>query len=110
MVPTSERESASPTLYQRIAELVAAVPCGRVATYGQIAAAAGNPRAARVVAWVLRARDDLPWHRIVNSQGGISLPVGGGRERQYALLQDEGIELRSGDDIDLGRYRWPGPT
>ncbi len=85
------------------------MPAGRVATYGQIAAAAGNPRAARAVVWVLRRRDDLPWHRIVNVGGGVSLRAGDGRERQCALLEAEGIEFGADERIDLSRYGWVAP-
>ena len=56
-------------LLQRMARIVAAIPAGRVATYGQVAALAGNPRAARQVAWTLRAYAGrgLPWHRVVGA-------------------------------------------
>ena len=97
------------TLQERILALLAQVPPGRVATYGQIAAMAGNPRAARQVARLLhsssRARR-LPWHRIVNRHGQISLPVGGGYEEQRSLIQTEGITFDATDRIDLAAYRW----
>ena len=91
-------------LSKRIASLMASVSYGRVATYGQIASAAGNARAARAVAWVLCARDDLPWHRIGNTRGGVSLPRGGGHERQCALLLGEGIEIGTDERVDLSCY------
>ena len=52
--------------------LVARIPRGRVATYGQLALLAGKPRSARAVGRVMRNADGVPWHRVVNSQGGIS--------------------------------------
>ena len=92
---------------ERIAAAITAVPKGRVATYGQIASAAGNPRAARQVVRILHtwSRDrNLPWHRIVNRNGEISLPQGGGYELQRALLEEEGVEFDLRDRIDLTRF------
>ena len=93
----------------RVKRLIKKVPRGKVATYGQIAAMAGNPRAARQVVRVLHAcseKDKLPWHRIVNSKGGISLKPGQGYELQKAMLRNEGIKFKENDLIDLGRYLW----
>lgn len=62
--------------YQRVGCIIRRIPEGKVATYGQIAALAGNHRAARQVAWILHSsskKENLPWHRVVNSQEGISL-------------------------------------
>jgi methylated-DNA-protein-cysteine methyltransferase-like protein len=62
---------------ERIIEIVTSIPAGRVATYGEIAGYAGNPRGARQVARVLHAMSEgrnLPWHRVVNRRGAISLP------------------------------------
>ena len=85
------------------------IPYGRVATYGQIATWAGNPRGARQVARILHAcsrRDNLPWHRIVNRQGRISLPPGQGFEIQKALLVKEGVRFNANGTIDLDRFLW----
>lgn len=102
---------ARPSLSQRIEEVVRAIPRGTVATYGQIAALAGNPRAARAVVWVLRRGDaihPLPWHRVVNSQGKISLPPGDGGDIQRALLLDEHVSVDPDGRIDLNRHLWGG--
>jgi methylated-DNA-protein-cysteine methyltransferase-like protein len=87
--------------------LVRRIPRGRVATYGQIAALLGRPRAARAVGGAMRnCPGDVPWHRVVNASGGISR-----RARmesmltQRMLLIREGIPLRGGR-ISLRRYRW----
>lgn len=100
-------QGESRSLSERIAAAVAAVPPGTVATYGEIAAVAGNPRAARQVVRVLnvwsRGRS-LPWHRIVNRHGTISLPPGDGYELQRSLLESEGVEFDAKDRIDLNRY------
>jgi methylated-DNA-protein-cysteine methyltransferase-like protein len=96
----------------RVKQLIADIPSARVATYGQIAACAGNPRASRQVAWLLHSssrKDKLPWHRVINSQGGISLPIGGGFEEQRMLLEAEGIVVDRKGRVNLRRYRWnPG--
>lgn len=80
-----------------------------MATYGQLAAWAGNPRAARVVVWVLRSaadNDPLPWHRVINSRGRISLPRGDGFELQRALLLDEGVRVTVDGRVELDTYLW----
>ncbi len=97
------------TFSERIKQLIKQIPSGKVATYGQIAAYAGNPRAARQVAWILHScsrKDNLPWHRVINSKGGISLPYDGGYEVQKKLLELEGIVFNEDDFIDLDIYIW----
>ena len=97
------------TLQQAIVQILKQVPRGKVATYGQIARLAGFPRAARQVAWVLHStsrKEDLPWQRIVNAQGKISLPAPEDYALQKALLEDEGIVFDARGRIDLTRYRW----
>ncbi|NUO83295.1 MGMT family protein, partial [candidate division KSB1 bacterium] len=76
---------------------------------GQLAALAGAPRGARQVAWVLHSASEkaqLPWHRVINSQGTISLPRMDGYEVQRALLEKEGVRFGLRDQIDLERYQW----
>jgi methylated-DNA-protein-cysteine methyltransferase-like protein len=97
---------------RRALEVIRAVPRGRVATYGQIADLAGNPRAARQVVRLLHSsseRERLPWHRVVNARGEVSLPAGRGREEQRALLEAEGVVFDDRGRIDLKRFRW-NPT
>ena len=95
---------------ERIYAVVARIPRGRVATYGQIALLAGLPRRARLVGHVLRvlpSGSDLPWHRVVNAQGKIS-PRGdllGHEDLQAHLLEREGVRFVGGA-ISLERYRW----
>lgn len=90
----------------RVAAIVAAIPRGSVATYGQVAALAGRPRAARLVGGILRnSAEELPWHRVVNAQGGISTYKIGAGDLQAALLRSEGVDVDDGR-IDLRRYRW----
>lgn len=95
---------------QRIWLTVCAVPAGRIATYGDIAARAGMPGAARRVGAALRKLPRgtaIPWHRIVNASGRSSLPPGRhGEDRQRQKLADEGVLLGRGGAAVLKRYRW----
>lgn len=90
--------------------VLAEIPRGRVITYGDLAEMAGYPRAARLAGQTLRKlpRDTrLPWHRVINAQGRISLPEPACR-RQIERLEKEGITLLNGK-VDLRRFRWrPG--
>ena len=84
------------------------IPFGRVSTYGRIATLAGDPKAARQVVRILHSsseKHDLPWHRVVNRQGKISLRSFG-YEIQKVLLQKEGIHFDHEDRIDLNRFLW----
>ena len=97
------------TLSTRIKDTIRRIPVGRVATYGQIATLAGNHRAARQVVRILHsssAKDDLPWHRVINSKGTISLPTGSGYEIQRRLLEAEGVAFDSKDRVDFERFLW----
>lgn len=79
-------------------------------TYGQIAALLGAPRAARAVGYAMRhCPEGVPWHRVVNAQGGISLRRNvGSMLTQRLLLEQEGVRVRRGR-IRLQEYRWAGP-
>ena len=94
---------------QRIYAVLAAIPSGVVVTYGQVAELAGLPRAARLVGRTLRhlpADSTLPWHRVINAAGKISLPLDSGSgKRQIARLQEEGLVVKGGR-ISLSKYRW----
>jgi methylated-DNA-protein-cysteine methyltransferase-like protein len=90
-------------------EAIRAIPRGRVATYGQIAALAGRDRAARGVAWILHSSSEaagLPWHRVINARGAISLGRGRGFEEQKKRLVAEGVEVGRGGRVDLKRFQW----
>lgn len=97
------------TAYERIYRVVRRVPRGRVATYGQIAeiAQASGPRQVGYALHALPAGSDVPWHRIVNAKGEISLRSGlGGESFQQALLKAEAVEFDAKGRIDLDRFRW----
>ncbi len=100
---TSERFSFT----DRVKDIIKKIPRGRVATYGQIAAYAGNPRGARQVVRILHSstgKDKLPWHRVVNREGRIALKPGSGYEIQRGLLRNEGVKFDKNDRIDFERY------
>jgi methylated-DNA-protein-cysteine methyltransferase related protein len=90
-------------------QIVRRIPRGRVATYGQIAAMLGWPRAARAVGHAMRnCPPGLPWHRVVNASGGISLRANvSGMLTQRLLLEQEGVPVRRGR-VRLDRHRWRG--
>ena len=95
--------------YRAIWATVRRIPYGKVATYGQVARIAGLEGQARQVGYALHAapRDmELPWHRVINARGRISLPVESGHyDLQRSLLAAEGVVFH-GETVDLSRYQW----
>ena len=92
---------------ERIWQVVAQIPHGRVATYGQVAALAGLPRGARRVGRAmaqLPQGSTLPWHRVINAAGRTAIPGTGGA-RQRRLLCAEGVAFVNGK-VDMQRWRW----
>ncbi|PKH21367.1 methyltransferase [Enterobacterales bacterium CwR94] len=92
----------------RVWQIVAAIPEGKVATYGDIARLAGSARAARQVGGVLRRLpkgSKLPWYRVINRTGQISLQ-GDDLFRQRDALEREGIEVSDDGRLSLEKYRW----
>jgi methylated-DNA-protein-cysteine methyltransferase-like protein len=96
--------------YERIYRLVARIPRGRVATYGQIAALAGLPNGARQVGYAMNALPEsrgIPWHRVINAKGEISRRADPLFERiQRRLLEREGVRFDAKGRADLGRIRF----
>ena len=91
--------------WQAILRAVEQIPRGKVASYGQVAAIAGLPRRARLVGRVLShlpPGSEVPWHRVVNARGEISLPSDPDRQRRR--LEAEGIEFTPSGRIDLRRF------
>lgn len=91
--------------------VVRSVPAGKVVSYGQVALMAGAPRAARQVGWILHGTEneiDLPWWRVVNNAGRISIK--GSRfntpQLQRQLLEAEGLEISDLFDFDIEKYRF----
>lgn len=97
------------TLNEIIWQVVALIPVGKVATYGQIAKLCGYPSHARYVGTTLKQLpndSELPWHRVINAKGEIAFPVGSvAFQRQKSLLKKEGIEF-AGNKVNLSKYRW----
>lgn len=97
--------------FDQVYGLVRRIPEGRVATYGQIARLLGQPHAARTVGWALRgvpSGSDVPWHRVVNAAGRVSIPGSRGAADQRRLLEREGVVFDPDGRIDLARYGWVG--
>lgn len=95
---------------QEVYQLVRMIPYGQVATYGQIAKLAGIPRHARHVGYALRTLgddNDLPWHRVVNAQGKMSIRSAdqSAENLQKQRLEQEGITFK-GDKLSLKHYQW----
>ena len=96
--------------YQLIYDVVKQIPKGKVASYGQVAALAGNPRWARVVGYALHVNPDpsgIPCYRVVTKDGRVSdaFAFGGGNE-QIALLKSDGIEFIDETHVDMARFQW----
>jgi len=85
----------------KVYQLVANIPHGKVMTYGQIAALAGNPKAPRIVGGIAHfGPPDLPWHRVVKKDGSLAEGFpGGGRDLQKQLLKDEGLKFNNNHQI-----------
>lgn len=101
-------------LYQFIYKIVRKIPRGKVATYGQIAALCGSPRAARIVGYALHIipeNSDIPWQRVINRQGIISTTcLEHPSTLQRDILISEGVEVKYIKGVfvvDLNKYLWP---
>ncbi len=106
---------ATPNFYHRVYAVVRRIPHGKVTSYGRIAGMLGAPNAARAVGYALRAHKDddhteeIPWHRVVNSQGRISIVNREhGAKEQAKLLRAEGIAVDDKLRINLDIYLWKG--
>ena len=107
----NECESIVEAFTRKVIEIINSIPAGKVCTYGRIAQMARQPTGARQVTRIIHAlsrKHDLPWHRIINAKGRISLPKAHGYDQQKTLLQSEGVEFDEKDRIDLKRYLWMG--
>lgn len=110
----NERRDAGPAgTHERILDVVRAIPRGKVATYGQVAAMAGLPGQARLVGYALHALpdgSDVPWQRVLNARGEVSPRVIPGADgHQRAVLEREGVTFDGKGRVDLARCRWEGP-
>jgi len=101
-----------PKYRERVFKLVRRIPRGKVMTYGQLAAILGEGYTPRTVGFVMHSSDgDVPWHRVINSQGscstgGILLPT----NKQQLMLEREGVAFDEKGRCDLQRYAWMSGT
>ncbi|HCO70317.1 MGMT family protein [Mesotoga sp.] len=99
------------SVYRRIYDMVRRIPSGRVATYGQIASLVGGC-SARMVGYAMAGVSDetIPWQRVINARGRISIRDPNGYSLQKAILEREGIDFDESDSVDLSVFGWEGPT
>jgi len=121
MVPKFITPTDRMLYYNQVWEVVRQIPTGKVATYGQIGALVGVPEgidpntyrafAARWVGGAMKScPQDVPWHRVINAQGKISLPGDAG-EQQRTLLENESVNFDKNGRINLSVYQWkPEPA
>jgi methylated-DNA-protein-cysteine methyltransferase related protein len=110
----SHNQQHQPSKYQQIYDVVRKIPIGKVLTYGQVAELAGLYGKARLAGYALfrvELASDIPWQRVVNAKGEISYSEArcGGDYLQKTLLEQEGIEFKKNNCIDLQKYRWQPP-
>jgi methylated-DNA-protein-cysteine methyltransferase-like protein len=111
-------QMSTKNFYEQVYVVVRRIPRGQVTSYGRIAKMLGAPNAARAVGYALRALkdkrddpayDDVPWQRVINSQGRISIVNREfGAQRQAELLREEGVVVSEDLRINLDVYLWPG--
>lgn len=98
--------------FDLIYDVVRQIPRGCVASYGQVAALAGNRKWSRVVGYALHVNPEpgvIPCHRVVTKEGNVSRAFAfGGENQQIALLQEEGVTFRDGH-VDMERHQWQTP-
>jgi len=101
-----------PSTYNRIYAAARRIPRGRVSTYGWIAELAGIPGAARQVGYAMAAlppHTTVPWHRVINAQGRVSVRAGGDpRLEQRFLLEAEGVAFDANGRVSLETFGWRG--
>jgi methylated-DNA-protein-cysteine methyltransferase-like protein len=93
----------------RIIQIIQTIPKGKVSSYRDAALAAGLPNGARQTVRVLHSlseKFDLPWHRIIRSNGTIALKEGEGRELQIGLLRSEGVDVSEEGRVDMDRFAY----
>lgn len=84
-----------PGFKQRVEAIVAQIPKGKVMTYGQLASLCGSPRSARIVGGIAHFGDPkLPWHRVVNKQGGLASGYPGGKNGHQQVLEQDNYEVK----------------
>lgn len=97
-----------PLFKEAVYALVAKIPQGRLMTYGQVAALCGKPRAAWEVGQIAHfGPTELPWHRVVNKQGGLAVGwPGGGQAMHRSILEAEGVAVTEDYKVDINQLQW----
>ncbi len=102
-------DPAAQALFPHVYDVVREVPYGKVTTYGDVAQLVGSGCDARLVGYAMaNCPADVPWQRVINAQGKISLQ-GEAAQKQRLRLEAEGIAFDARGKIDLARFRWSGP-
>ncbi len=102
------------SFFEQVYQIVRQIPPGKVISYGEVAGMLGQPRAARTVGWALaslrdEAEIDVPWQRVINIQGRISIRnLRHAAEEQRLLLEAEGVEFNERGYLDWQRFGWEG--
>ncbi len=93
---------------ERMCAILAAIPPGRVLSYGQLAELAGAPGQARLAAWLCRHLPDptMPWHRVLSADGRSRIPDGPTRREQFERLWLEDVPFRAGEQVDMALACW----
>ncbi|NNM67572.1 MAG: DNA methyltransferase [Spirochaetales bacterium] len=98
---------AEPGAFEKIRQVILAIPFGKVASYGQVARKAGFVRGARTVVWVLKASvASLPWHRVLRQDGTLAIADPSGRELQHHLLAAEGVGFTPDQKVTPEYFFW----
>jgi methylated-DNA-protein-cysteine methyltransferase-like protein len=99
--------------FERVYKVVSQIPCGKVATYGQIATLLGQSRSARIVGWAMKAAPEelkLPCHRVVNKLGELAPDYAFGHKIvQRTILKNEGVTFISDGRINMEKHLWKAP-
>jgi methylated-DNA-protein-cysteine methyltransferase-like protein len=104
------KDEVSDDFKNRVYALVAQIPRGRVMTYGQLAALAGSPYAARIVGGIAHWGDpNLPWQRVVKKNGSLAEGYPGGTEGHRVALEAEGVEFNEDYRLDIDKLLWQPP-
>jgi len=100
-------DNSKTNFFNKVYQIVAKVPRGRVISYGRIARMLGSPGAARTVGWALSVcPENLPWQRVVRSDGSIA--GGGFAELRRAILCEEGVSFLEDGRVDMEKHEWNG--
>lgn len=105
-----KRDSVDFGFRKKVEAMVSQIPKGRLMTYGQLAALAGNARSARIVGGIAHfGNPKLPWQRVVNKTGGLAAGYPGGRSGHRQVLEAEGVKVTDDLTVDIEKLLWWPP-